>query len=149
MSAGDWIAVVSALVAAGSVVAALTGVRDQLRMATFIAYTDRYSTIMSRLPFAARQPGSGYELAAATQEEAVETLGAFRDYFNLCSEELWLYKTGKIDKDTWQIWKLGMQQVTAFPAFEDAWSALRPEYVAYGDFVDFIEQEIVTQTVRD
>jgi hypothetical protein len=140
MSSGDWIAIVSVVVTGIGVIVALAGVRDQLRMATFLAYTDRYTTLMARMPFEARQPGSGYDLQSVSSEERHRVLSIFRDYFNLCSEELWLADAGKIDKKTWKIWKLGIEEVAAFPSFAAAWRELRGEYVVYTDFRKFMDE---------
>lgn len=150
VSTGDWIASISAafaavgvIVAGVGVMAALRGVRDQLRMTTFIEYTKRYATIMASLPFDARKPDSGYDLASVSETERRRVLGVFRDYFNLCSEENWLHATGKLDADTWRIWKLGMKQVAASPAFAGAWDSLRDEYAVFRDFITFMDSEIV------
>jgi hypothetical protein len=141
VSAADWgvaASVAAVVVSAIAVVLALKGVRDQLRTATFLAYTERYGKIMAQVPYAARQPGSGYRLDKVAMQERINVLSAFRDYFNLCSEELFLHSIGRIDTKTWQIWRLGIRQVMAFPCYEEIWKELGPEYEYYGDFARFM-----------
>src|SRR5689334_7030696 len=115
MAIGDWAAVAAVLVAGAAIATSLRSVRDQLRISTFLAYTERYSEVMARLPFEARRPGSGYSLARVNEDERETVLSAFRDYFNLCSEELWLHRSRWIDKRTWDIWHSGMRRVFCFP----------------------------------
>jgi hypothetical protein len=141
VSAADWGVAASAaavVVSAIAVVVALKGVRDQLRTTTFLAYTERYGKIMAQVPYAARRPGSGYRLDKVAMQERIDVLSAFRDYFNLCSEELFLHSIGRIDSKTWQIWRLGIRQVMEFPCYEEIWKELGPEYEYYEGFVRFM-----------
>jgi hypothetical protein len=141
VSAADWgiaASVAAVVVSAIAVVVALKGVRDQLRTATFLAYTERYGKIMAHVPYAARRPGSDYRLDKVAMQERIDVLSAFRDYFNLCSEELFLHSIGRIDGKTWQIWRLGIKQVMEFPCYEETWKELGPEYEYYRDFVRFM-----------
>ena len=151
MNADHWVAIASVgavVVSAIAVVVSLRGVNDQLRTATFLAYTERYSTIMGRLPYEARRPSSGYRLESAPHEERIAVLGVFRDYFNLCSEELWLRSIGRIDRRTWAIWVEGMGQVTLFPAFREAWKELSEEYEPYTPFKKFMNELVDRQSSK-
>src|SRR5215472_3340809 len=110
MTIDRWIAAIATAAGIGTVIvsaiairAALKGVRDQLKVAVFIAYTERYSKVMAQLPFAARSPGSDYRLDDVPQAQRSVVLSAFREYFNLCSEEMWLKSIDRIDKATWDI----------------------------------------------
>jgi hypothetical protein len=71
-------------------------------------------------------------------------LAVFREYLNLCSEEKWLHDQKRIDNPTWKIWKFGMRDVTRFPPFREAWSQLEPEYDAYQDFQEFVNQTLLS-----
>jgi len=132
------------VVSAVAIVAALKGVRDQLRTAVFIAYTERYARIMAQLPFEARRPASGYRLDDVPPAERTAVLSAFREYFNLCSEEWWLQQSQRIDKATWEVWKLGMKEVARFPTFVEAWHELSEEYVSFGLFHVFMNGMALT-----
>jgi hypothetical protein len=72
---------------------------------------------MNGIPFEARQPGSEYRLANRPDDERTRVLSAFREYFNLCSEEKWLHDNRKLDRSTWQVWVRTMQVVAQFPCF--------------------------------
>jgi hypothetical protein len=81
MTTDQWIGAIAAAAAIGvlivsmiAVVASLMGVRDQLRTSVFIAYTERYSKIMSLLPFDVRRPGSDYSLDDVPQAERTMVL---------------------------------------------------------------------------
>jgi hypothetical protein len=124
-------------------VAALKGVRDQLRVTVFLTYTERYSKVMNGVPFEARRPGSEYQLDSRPAEEQNGVLSAFREYFNLCSEEMWLHEHRRIDRATWRIWERGMRQVARFPSFREAWEFLACEYAYYDRFQKFVTEELL------
>jgi hypothetical protein len=146
MTTTQWIAIASVAavgVSALAIAAALRGVLDQLRVTVFLTYTDRYAKVMNQVPFEAREPGSNYRLASRPEDERIRVLGAFREYFNLCSEEIWLHEHRRIDRATWNVWKRGMQQVARFPSFREAWEMLAVEYDYYGDFQSFVAKELI------
>jgi len=139
--------VAAVVVSALAIAASLKGVRDQLRVTVFLTYTDRYTRIMSDIPFEARQPGSAYRLASRPDDERIRVLGAFREYFNLCSEEKWLYEQRKIDRAIWNMWVSSMQIVAQFPCFPEAWQALGFEYDCYNEFQDFVARRLLPHSV--
>ncbi len=98
---------------------------------------------MNGVPFEARRPGSDYQLDSRPAEEQARVLSAFRDYFNLCSEEMWLHEQHRIDKATWRIWERGMQQVARFPSFREAWEFLACEYDCYERFQKFVAKGLL------
>jgi len=141
----QWIAigsVAAAAVAVIAVVASMTAVRDQLRTFVFIEYTDRFTKTMARLPSAARKPGSPYHLKDLPGDDRLEVVAAFRDYFNMCSEEMWLHSVGRIDSATWRIWREGMKEGARTPAFGEAWVELNDEYHYFPRFKSFMDDLI-------
>ena len=152
MTATQWIVIASlaaVVVSAVAIVAGLKGVRDQMRVTVFLEYTERYAKIMQSMPYAAREPGSGYRLAAQSEEERRRVLTVFREYLNLCSEEKWLRDRKRIDGPTWKIWEQGMLDVARFPPFREAWTLLEPEYSGYREFQLFITQALLSDVVPD
>jgi hypothetical protein len=150
MTTTQWIAVASVaavVVSAFAIAAALKGVRDQLRVTVFLTYTERYAKIMNGVPFEARRPGSEYRLSLQPAGERDSVLSAFREYFNLCSEEMWLYEHRRIDRATWRIWERGIQQVAQFPSFSEAWEFLACEYDYYEKFQEFVTEGILQHTL--
>ena len=147
MTVTQWIAVAGVAAAVvGSAVAIFTGlkgVRDQLRVNVFLTYTERYAKIMSDVPSEARRPGAEYHLNLRPVEERDRVRSAFREYLNLCSEEMWLHDHRRIDHATWHIWEQGMRQVAQFPSFRDAWEFLACEYEYYGTFKNFVSKELL------
>ncbi len=139
MTLGDLIAAAAVVLTGTGLIVALKGVRDQLRMSTFLTYTERYASVMARMPFEARRPASAYDLESVESAEREAVLSSFRDYFNMCSEELWLASSGRIDKATWKLWRMGMREVVSFPSFASAWNSLRQEYVVYSEFRSFMD----------
>jgi hypothetical protein len=146
VTTAQWVAtasVAAVVVSAVAVAMALKGVRDQLRVSVFLTYTERYAKVMKAVPFEARRPGSDYRLASRPSDERTRVLEAFRDYFNLCSEEIWLHHHHRIDHSTWHVWERGMRQVARFPCFREAWEELAVEYNYYDVFLTFVNDKLM------
>lgn len=141
----DLVQVGSVAIGATAVVVTFRGIRDQLWLATFTEYTRRYSEIMSALPFEARRPDGSFDLSAEPVEVKQRYLSTMREYFNLCSEELYLFRRGRVDRDTWDIWKAGIGEVARFPCFSVAWNTLRTEYLSFASFVEFMDDLVARQ----
>ena len=136
------------LVAAGALLVALKGVRDQLWLHTFSEYTRRYSDIVQELPAESRRPGSHFSLKSLEPSERGRVLNAARGYLNLCSEEFYLHERGRIDDTTWAIWRQGMVETLRLPWIQETWSDLQPEYSYFDDFCIFI-RTCIEETSRD
>lgn len=142
MSTEAWIAagsVAAVIVAAIAIVVSMILVRDQLRTFVFLEYTKRFNQTMGKLPSAARKPGSPFHIASLPGDDQLEVVAVFRDYFNMCSEEMWLKSSGRIDSGTWNIWSEGMKDAARTPAFSEAWAELADEYRYYPKFRKFID----------
>lgn len=63
-------------------------------------------------------------------------------YFDLCSEEYHLYKTGFIPEDVWKNWKEGMAFTSKASIYPSIWKKIR-EYYSDEGFVEMIENEIL------
>jgi len=127
------------LVTLGVGVSTLIGIRNQLWMQMFAEYTRRYSEIMDEVPFEARRPGGAYSLEALPTDQHHEVLRALRNYLNLCSEELYLAKTRRLDRRTWRIWTSGIKDTLRLPCFNAGWREMRGEYEYFPEFVTFID----------
>ncbi len=117
----------------------LRGIRSQLWVMTFSEYTRRYSEIMEALPFEARRRRGNFDLAALSAPVRERVLGAMRKYLNLCSEELYLHRKGRIDREAWSIWRIGIGDTVCLPCFQQAWTLLRTEYDYYPEFCAFMD----------
>jgi hypothetical protein len=45
-------------------------------------------------------------------------------YFDLCNEQVYLHKVGRISDETWKFWQDGIKTNFNRPAFERAWSEI-------------------------
>jgi len=118
----------------------LRGIRDQLWLQTFQEYTRRYSEIVRDLPSDSRRPGSGFSLDALTAEERGRVLNAARAYLNLTSEEFFLHRRGRIDNETWEIWRTGISATIRLPWLQLAWQELEVEYSYFKDYCRFVAE---------
>lgn len=91
--------------------------RRQLRAGFERTFVDRYEGIIARVPLPVI-------LGEVTTTHSETTQRAFYDYFELCEEELYFRKTGRVSKDTWADWWEGMALHFERPAFGEAWREL-------------------------
>jgi hypothetical protein len=115
------------------------GFKDQLQLQTFSEYTRRYNELIDALPFGAGGPTPSIEIGRLEPSERERVMKTMRRYFNLCWEELHLYKSGKIDSKTWEIWVAGIRDTLRSPFFQQAWRELKPEYTYGGHAEEFLQ----------
>lgn len=132
--------VATVLVALAGLWITLRGIRDQLWLQTFAEYTRRYSEIVRELPSESRRPGSAFSLDALNPDERGRVLNAARAYLNLTSEEFFLHSRGRIDDETWRIWKTGIAQTVRLPWLRLAWQELEIEYSYFEKYCRFIAE---------
>ena len=78
--------------------------------------TSQYRTLIERIPMQALlgEPMNAQDLQGL--------LPHFYRYFDLCNEQAFLHKNGRVSKETWENWKDGMLSNLQRPAFGSAWS---------------------------
>lgn len=59
-----------------------------------------------------------------TEDEYKSHFDEMYHYFDLCNEQAFLYKAGRISNETWVFWKDGIRTNLNRPAFERAWSEI-------------------------
>lgn len=125
------------------------GIRENTKarfIQVFAQYTQRYSQIMDGLPEKARHVHLLKELDLPQQEISCRV---FRNYLNLCSEEMFLADTGYIDQKAWKIWKQGIRATLAdIHISAEIWEKLQTEYRAFPKFQTLINSSLssLTQT---
>ena len=113
----------------------LKAIRDELWLSTFSNYTKRYQEIVERLPMGA------FSTKKELDKDKVDgALPLFRSYFNLCSEEFYLNRIGRLQSVVWSTWQEEMQMHFRYPAFTEAWERLRKITCYDMRFVAFVEE---------
>lgn len=77
--------------------------------------TNQYRQVLSSIPLKAL---FGETLS---DNEHSEHLEYFYRYFDLCNEQVFLQRNGRISKETWIFWREGIISNMLRPAFELAW----------------------------
>lgn len=62
-------------------------------------------------------------------------------YFDLCSEEFWLYSNDYIPNEIWKNWVEGMKLTTRNQIYHTAWKVLSQTY--HEKFVNFMDNEVL------
>lgn len=59
-----------------------------------------------------------------TEEEHNTYIQCFYRYFDLCNEQAFLNKSGRVTNDTWNFWEDGIRTNIRRPAFSRAWQEI-------------------------
>ena len=114
--------------------------KKQLQLNFFADYTKRYQEITLNFPESINE--ENFKIENLDTEIKNKTLRYMRAYFDLCSEEYFLWKKGNIDNDTWKEWESGIKFAFSKPAFRQAWDVLRLDTIYYGEFTEFVNSAI-------
>lgn len=90
--------------------------RQQARTTFEDSLNAQYRAVIERIPLEAL---FGEQIG---KEEVFSHLLHFYRYFDLCNEQAFLQKAGRISKKTWQNWGEGIRTNMSRPAFALAWS---------------------------
>lgn len=126
---------------------AVASFKKQLQLSFFADYTKRYQEITLNFPESINE--SSFRLDQLDDKERNKTLRYMRAYFDLCSEEYYLWKRGNIDAATWAEWKSGIEFAFGKPAFQQAWQLLQLDTIYYGAFSQFVSDAVGTVPVRE
>jgi len=90
------------------------------------SFAKEYRELIAKLPTKALL---GEDL---TEEEYINHFDEMYHYFDLCNEQAYLNKSGRISKKTWIFWKDGIASNMKRPAFKRAWTEISQR--SNGDF---------------
>jgi len=114
--------------------------KKQLQLNFFADYTKIYQEITLNFPESINE--EDFKIDSLEKEVKNKTLRYMRAYFDLCSEEYFLWKKGNIDNATWKEWESGIKFAFSKPAFRQAWEVLRLDTIYYGEFTEFVNNTI-------
>ncbi|MES2579663.1 MAG: hypothetical protein V4552_03880 [Pseudomonadota bacterium] len=144
----DWGIILSAAATVITLIGVIVSVRSlkkQLQLSFFSEYTKRYQEIVLNFPESINQSDFHFDKLEKTERD--KTLRYMRAYFDLCSEEYFLWKQKNIDEETWKQWETGIKFAFSKAAFRVAWSILRLDTVYYGEFSQFVEKIIPVKNI--
>lgn len=95
------------------------------------AFAKEYRELAAKLPTKAML---GDPLTQAEHEKHFDEM---YHYFDLCNQQAFLHKLGRVSKKTWCFWRDGISSNLGRPAFERAWSEIAAR--ANGDFSELRE----------
>jgi len=130
------IAALAALAAVGAFVWNVLETRRSTRLRIFTEYTRRYHETMLMIPTSVF--GQDFDLRQVEDEKCEVLLRAMRAYFDMCWEELYLNKAGKLEPQVWKYWQAGMVDLFKHPVFGQAWDAIQSDRYYDRSFHEFV-----------
>lgn len=118
---------------------------NQLKLNFFSEYTKRYQQILLELP--SNINSKKFSISKLKPPEKEHTIRYLRSYFDLCSEEYFLWKYKNLDERVWQEWKEGIEFSFSRPAYQEAWEYIDPDSKYYTEFYGWINIIIENQKV--
>jgi hypothetical protein len=102
------------------VAATIWSVRRAARLQFEQHFTDRYRAVIACIPLdhlLRREPNH------LKGDDPARIERAYFDYFELCEEQFYYRRTGRISNATWHDWEIGIRANGSLPAFRSAWGA--------------------------
>jgi len=115
--------------------------RQQMKLNFFAEYTKRYQEIYLNLPYNINEPD--FDFTKLDNKVKEKTIRYMRAYFDLCSEEYFLFLSGKISKKVWHEWEEGIEYTFSKKAFKAAWVIVHLDSRFYGKFVKWINEDVL------
>lgn len=131
------IASIGTVIAALALLTSVRSFKKQLQLNFFADYTKRYQEIIINFPESVNR--QDFDINSLDSSIRDQTMRYMRAYFDLCSEEYFLWRKGNINTETWREWESGIKYALSKPAFKNAWESLQLDTVYYGDFTSFID----------
>ena len=110
--------------------------RKQLQLNFFAEYTKRYQEIILNFPESINE--KDFDFKSLDQDERNKTLRYMRVYFDLCSEEYFLWQSKHIDEKTWREWESGIKYAFSKTAFREGWRRITMDTIYYKEFSRFV-----------
>ncbi len=134
------LAIITMLITAIALCVTVRNFKKQLQLSFFADYTKRYQEIILNFPESINE--KDFDISKLEPNDRDRTLRYMRAYFDLCSEEYYLWRKGNIDDNTWKEWESGIKFAFSKPAFQQAWSTLTFDTIYYGEFSAFVNNAI-------
>lgn len=141
MELGTFIAsTVTMLITAWALIFTIGSFKKQMQLNFFADYTKRYQDVILGFPETINEPN--FKLNKLSLQKRDKTLRHMRAYFDLCSEEYFLWRNGNLGDDVWKEWEIGIRFALSKPAFQQGWKTLRKDTIYQGEFAKFVESAI-------
>jgi len=137
ISVSETVAVTTAIVAVLALIYQIRIAKRQTQIQTFLIYTDRYRDVLRRLPPDIMSPHFNLDDLVEARKE--DTRRAILDYFDLCSEEFYLWSHSLVGKEVWRLWSEGMKSQISKDAFRSEWGTAKQQRSYDSKFVDYME----------
>ena len=131
---------IGAFITAIALYKTVSNFKKQLQLNFFADYTKRYQEIILNFPENINEDDFDFE--SLDKETRDRTKRYMRAYFDLCSEEYFLWKNKNIDEKTWKEWKSGIEYAFSKNAFQKGWELIIMDTIYYTDFSKFVKEII-------
>lgn len=131
-----WIEIGMFVVSAIGVILAWIHFSEQQKLDFFARYTGRYQQIIMQLPEYV------YQDHPIAEDACQQILPIMRAYYDLCSEEYFLYEQKYLSKKVWKEWRSGMEYIFQRPVFKQCWEKMDLQDTSYSNFREFVRKEI-------
>ena len=141
----NFVAVLSIIVGIISFFFGVANYNKQMNAQVFFQYAMRYDEIMNSFPRSARIVR--IKSSEALPKSSAELTICVLRYFNLCSEEYYLYESKYLSKKAWGVWKDEMIRTWRTPLFQREWKKIVHEFDTYPEFQSLVKDSQEKKTM--
>jgi hypothetical protein len=142
MNSYDLIMLISSLLTAlGGILwvyVAVVTYRGQMYAQVFLDCNARYEAIMASFPRDAIK--WRLNIKEDLPPPSVDLTLSVMKYLNLSAEEYYLYRTGYVHKNVWNVWRKEMERTIRSPLIRREWSLIEKEFVEFPEFKSLVEE---------
>ena len=103
------------------IVTQVWSVRRSARLTFEQHFTDRYRQVVACIPLSHLWGDCETHIDVPDGMDPAAVERAYFDYFELCEEQFYYRRSGRISNNTWRDWAIGITSNARLPTFRSAW----------------------------
>ena len=114
--------------------------RRQMNAQVYLAYNERYETLMTDCPLDFRTTLLDLTLSEVDAKDRDKIKLCMLRYLNLCSEEFHLKENEYLSPEVWTLWQNEMESTLRKPLYISGWAELRAQFESYPPFLRYVDR---------
>jgi hypothetical protein len=114
--------------------------RRQMNAQVYLAYNERYKTLMTDCLLDFRITLLDLTLPEVDSKDRDKIKLCMLRYLNLCSEEFHLKEDEYLSREVWRLWQNEMVSTLRKPLYISGWSEFRAQFESYTPFLRYVDR---------
>lgn len=138
MGVADIIALIAITVTLFGLLVAIRGNNKQLSAQSFIAYTEKYDSLIEEMPNEVWNNRNVKDYPFPDNDDDLSK--KLHAYLHLCSQEFYLYIKGLVEVQVWKIWEIEIEHNLCSPLLVKEWPKHSEYFKLYPEFHEYVQR---------